>query len=64
MYDPVSKVQTNLRFRTAYDNGGDVARICCDVTFTSHARTDVKNIDPVMRTAYLASRTLLARPSR
>ena len=39
MYDTVSKVQTNLCFRTAYDNGGDVARICCDVTFTSLARS-------------------------
>ena len=36
-YDPVSKIQTKLCFRTAYDNGGDVARICCDVTFTSLA---------------------------
>jgi hypothetical protein len=39
MSDPVSKVKTNLCFRTAYDNGGDVARICCDVTFTSLARS-------------------------
>jgi hypothetical protein len=39
MYDLVSKVKTNLCFRTSYDNGGDVARICCDVTFTSLARS-------------------------
>jgi hypothetical protein len=39
LYDPVSKAQTNPCFRTACDNGGDVARICCDVTFTSLARS-------------------------
>jgi len=36
---PIMELVREICFRTAYDNGGDVARICCDVTFTSLARS-------------------------